>query len=361
MTRRPGRPRSVAGHGDRADRGLGGRRRRARWRPSHRRSTGCPRACRGRPRRRSRRGHALPMTATSTPRTGGSARRSPPRPPRRARRSCCASTGSPPSPTCPQRRADAGRALDVRRPRGRRRRPLLAGRQRARDPLPRPGPAARRAAAGRARAGARGWWPTAEPALLSDRDPRARARASRPARRRSARGGPSWLERRRGRRWPTSCACARDSRATTACSRSRTPRGARRPEPTAIERRADGPPGPHAVRWSCGDGERSGPRASCESPASPAWWPHTHGEPALHDVAWWSRAPTRSRSTPDGRLPRAGPGAGDHDPAGDGLDLRVNGVPVFARGAVWTPVDPVGLAPAEASCARRWRPPAPPA
>ena len=42
----------------------------------------------------------------------------------------------------------------------------------------------------------------------------------------------------------------------------------------------------------------------------------------------------------------------DHDVEADGLDLHVNGVRVFARGAVWTPVDLVGLAPTEARAAR---------
>ena len=32
----------------------------------------------------------------------------------------------------------------------------------------------------------------------------------------------------------------------------------------------------------------------------------------------------------------------------DGLDLLINDACVFARGAVWTPIDPVGMAPSEA-------------
>ncbi|MFN2536617.1 MAG: hypothetical protein ABR549_00515, partial [Mycobacteriales bacterium] len=55
------------------------------------------------------------------------------------------------------------------------------------------------------------------------------------------------------------------------------------------------------------------------------WWPHTHGDPVLHavtvDGAVVARVGFRS-------LENADPTA---------LDLVVNGVPVWARGAVWTP------------------------
>jgi beta-mannosidase len=66
------------------------------------------------------------------------------------------------------------------------------------------------------------------------------------------------------------------------------------------------------------------------------WWPHTHGTPALYDV--------RLRIG-DVEVDAGSVGFRTIDSAGDGLALRVNGCPVFARGAVWTPVDPVGLAP----------------
>lgn len=55
------------------------------------------------------------------------------------------------------------------------------------------------------------------------------------------------------------------------------------------------------------------------------WWPHTHGEPVLHDVL------------ADGELVgRVGfRSLVNADPSS--VDLVVNGVPVWARGAVWTP------------------------
>jgi beta-mannosidase len=66
------------------------------------------------------------------------------------------------------------------------------------------------------------------------------------------------------------------------------------------------------------------------------WWPHTHGRPeryravaeidghliGLADIGF--RALTADRST-------------------GGFTLRINGVPVFARGACWMPIDPVSL------------------
>ncbi|MCW3000782.1 MAG: glycoside hydrolase family 2 protein [Conexibacter sp.] len=71
-------------------------------------------------------------------------------------------------------------------------------------------------------------------------------------------------------------------------------------------------------------------------PAVERWWPHTHGTPVLHDVVLVLDGATEVD------LGRTGfraltPGA-DHDVECDALALAVNGVPVFARGAVWTPV-----------------------
>ncbi|MGI8623151.1 MAG: glycoside hydrolase family 2 protein, partial [Solirubrobacteraceae bacterium] len=68
-------------------------------------------------------------------------------------------------------------------------------------------------------------------------------------------------------------------------------------------------------------------------PGVERWWPHTHGEPVLHEavleadgaVLATRRVGFRSLGAPS-------------DLERDGLALRVNGVPVFARGALWTPV-----------------------
>jgi beta-mannosidase len=80
------------------------------------------------------------------------------------------------------------------------------------------------------------------------------------------------------------------------------------------------------------------------------WWPHTHGEPILHEVSLHVDTSAGSVAIDAGRVGfRAlAPGPREsHDVEVDGLDLHVNGVRVFARGAVWTPVDPISLAPDE--------------
>ena len=63
------------------------------------------------------------------------------------------------------------------------------------------------------------------------------------------------------------------------------------------------------------------------------WWPHTHGTPALYDL-----------ELGDPPLHRARVGFRELGSAADlrdGLDLRINGVPIFVRGAVWTPLAPL--------------------
>jgi beta-mannosidase len=74
-------------------------------------------------------------------------------------------------------------------------------------------------------------------------------------------------------------------------------------------------------------------------PAPALWWPHTHGDPALHPVCVRTDAGEVSRRIGFRRLL----GAARIDE--DGLDLHVNGIPVFARGVVWTPVDTAQLRP----------------
>lgn len=82
-------------------------------------------------------------------------------------------------------------------------------------------------------------------------------------------------------------------------------------------------------------------RAELRVPGVARWWPHTHGTPVLHDVVVTAAGEEVARRRVGFRtLENADPEA---------LALCVNGVSVFARGAVWTPGDPVGLAAGDAT------------
>jgi len=87
-------------------------------------------------------------------------------------------------------------------------------------------------------------------------------------------------------------------------------------------------------------------------PGVSLWWPHTHGEPALYEARLIVSRPNGSLIVDAGRIGFRSLTFGrsqDHDVEVDGIDLHVNGVSVFARGCVWTPVDAVGMAPSPAS------------
>jgi beta-mannosidase len=74
------------------------------------------------------------------------------------------------------------------------------------------------------------------------------------------------------------------------------------------------------------------------------WWPHTHGDPALYHGTLEVRL--AGDGAPSLCAVVGGVGFRTIDVLREHGDfaVRVNGVPVFCRGAVWTPLDPVGLA-----------------
>jgi len=72
------------------------------------------------------------------------------------------------------------------------------------------------------------------------------------------------------------------------------------------------------------------------------WWPHTHGEPALYEVT--ANIRLVGEDQPSGvSLGRVGFRTLQWDTAEGNFSLSVNGVPVFCRGACWTPLNAVTL------------------
>jgi len=127
--------------------------------------------------------------------------------------------------------------------------------------------------------------------------------------------------------------------------------------PASAELELRGPSGSHRVPLELGDPEGRSWLASGELsvPSAARWWPHTHGEPALHSAVLRVECAGSELVADLGRVGFRRLAAGQEDGREiefEGLDLHVNGVRVFARGAVWTPADPVGLAPDEEALRR---------
>jgi beta-mannosidase len=80
-------------------------------------------------------------------------------------------------------------------------------------------------------------------------------------------------------------------------------------------------------------------RGTCVVPDAVRWWPHTHGEPARYRVAI---------EAGDAAIDLGHIGFRTVELAGD-MTVRINGVPVFCRGACWTPLDARSLHAAPAA------------
>jgi beta-mannosidase len=117
----------------------------------------------------------------------------------------------------------------------------------------------------------------------------------------------------------------------------------------AVELELTGPSGKHSIALAITpERDRWRAEGTLRLAGVQRWWPHTHGAPVLYDIrlrvdsASWSAILDGGRT---GFRTLSPGGSADHDVERDGLQLHVNGERVFARGAVWTPADPVGLAP----------------
>lgn len=77
------------------------------------------------------------------------------------------------------------------------------------------------------------------------------------------------------------------------------------------------------------------------------WWPHTHGEPALYTL---SILATVAGNAVLIALGETGFRTLDIDREDGDFRVRVNGVPVFCRGACWTPLDVVALDASPEAC-----------
>ena len=120
--------------------------------------------------------------------------------------------------------------------------------------------------------------------------------------------------------------------------------------PTSVAVEAIGPTGTHRTMLPARlAGDAVLVEGELRIPGVAAWWPHTHGEPALYRVRLVVHRDGDGDTAIDAgrtgfRTIAPGPDP-DHRTEREGLDLHINGIRVFARGAVWTPIDAVGLAP----------------
>lgn len=103
--------------------------------------------------------------------------------------------------------------------------------------------------------------------------------------------------------------------------------------------------GQHAVMTTA-DGRTY--TATLKLPHVAAWWPHTHGTPALHEVSVIIGDTEIDLGKTGFRRIEV-----DRGPDGRGFGLTINGEPIFCRGAVWASADITAL-PTGAAAFRPW-------
>jgi len=101
-----------------------------------------------------------------------------------------------------------------------------------------------------------------------------------------------------------------------------------------------GPGGAHRAELSLDRAAAGGQaaRGTLTVPRVELWWPHTHGNPTLYGVRLLALVGDAEVPIDAGRVGFRRLEAGK-DLERDGVKLCINGVPIFARGAVWTPLD----------------------
>jgi beta-mannosidase len=113
-----------------------------------------------------------------------------------------------------------------------------------------------------------------------------------------------------------------------------------RPAAVLVELVVPGEESPVArTELSLDTSQRWGGRLRVAKPA--LWWPHTHGASALYRAQATIRLEDGKQTSLN--LGNVGFRSIELDTEGDAFALRVNGQPVFCRGACWTPSDPVSF------------------
>jgi beta-mannosidase len=113
----------------------------------------------------------------------------------------------------------------------------------------------------------------------------------------------------------------------------------------------------HAGQWSGPvawqeSGDRYHGRVAVRIPNVHRWWPHTHGEPVLYPVRVELQLMDGSTVALED-VPAGFRSVQFDTEAASDAGLSVNGIPVFCRGVIWTPPDPVAFATPDALARHR--------